>query len=88
MSYGYTTLLCLQHQNIASVRAWSERPPQSEAEYAEIPLLFDLNYYWHGDEGAHLQRRNVAFLDGHVASAPQYRFKKMLDVVFELKPQQ
>ena len=84
MSYAYTTLLGLQGETITGVRAWSRKPPYTEHDPADIPMLSDAVGIWHGGTKPEDERRNLAMLDGHVITVNQVRSLQLKRIIFTL----
>lgn len=84
MSYGYTTLLPLEHQTISGVRAWSRLPPYSEHEPVQVPLLADHVGRWHGGEALSDGRLNMVMVDGHAISVSRGEASKLERIQFSL----
>ncbi len=84
MSYAYTTLLAVQGQTLTSVRAWSRKPPYSEHDPADIPLLSDAVGHWHGGTDPKDERLNLVMLDGHVITVDEERSAKLQRIIFNV----
>lgn len=84
MSYAYTTLLAVQGQTITGVRAWGRKPPYSEHDPADIPLLADAVGHWHGGVEPKDERLNLVMLDGHIITADKERSAKLQRIVFNV----
>lgn len=84
MSYAYTTLLALDGQTLSSVRAWSRRPPYSEHDAVDIPLLHDHVGHWHGGTERGEERLNEVMLDGHAVSVSRDRADELDRILFTI----
>lgn len=84
MSYGYTTTLALDHQTISGVRAWSRRPPYTEHEPADIPLLTDMVGFWHGGQERSEERLNYVMVDGHAMNVTRDRADVLNRILFTI----
>lgn len=84
MSYAYTTLLAVQGQTITGIRAWSRKPPYTEYDPADIPLLSDAVGHWHGGTEPKDERLNLVMLDGHVITVDEERSAKLQRIVFNV----
>ena len=84
MSYAYITLLALDGQTVGSARAWSWRPPYSEHDPAEVPLLYDHVGTWHGGSERSQKRLNMVMIDGHAVSASRDRADQLNSILFTI----
>ena len=84
MSYISTTTMTLNGQTLGNVRAWSRRPPYSEHEPANIPLLSDHVSYWHGGTARSDGRRNMVMLDGHAVSVTRDQSDELYSLLFTI----
>ena len=82
MSYGYTTLLALDGQTIDGVRAWSRKPPYSERDPVNIPLLADAVGSWHGGRTRKEERLNFVMVDGHAISVNREQADEINRILF------
>jgi len=83
-SYGYTTLLALDHQTISGVRGWSRQAPYSEQDPVDIPLLWDMVGEWHGGSGLIEGRLNMVMVDGHAINVSRNRANVLNQIVFTI----
>ena len=84
MSYAYTTPLALDGQTIGNVRAWSRRPPYSEHDPVDIPLLYDHVGHWHGGTERSEERLNFVMVDGHAVSVNRDRADELNRILFTI----
>ncbi len=84
MSYAYTTLLAMDHQTISGVRGWSRRPPYTEQDQPDIPLLYDMVGFWHGGSDHPNERLNYVMVDGHAVSVTRDRADVLNRIVFKI----
>ena len=84
MSYAYTTLLALDGQTLGNVRAWSRKPPYTEHDPVDVPLLSDHVGHWHGGAGPSQERLNMVMVDGHAISVSRSRANDLDRTLFTI----